>query len=178
MIHRDVKSQNILLSGFQTDSLDDESHAKVADFGTAREDDHDTVFLTSGKKTHASTKAVVGTTPYMPTEYIQSGHVSEKTDAFAFGIIVVELLTNLSCVQARTLADEHEGTTLPKALMELSMQAGWPHQPAKILSNVATTCTRGTKSRTTPAVILVQVESAYKMSSTGDGGSIFGIAFS
>jgi hypothetical protein len=37
-------------------------------------------------KSHASTKNVIGTGPYMSYEYIAFGHVSEKTDSFAAGI--------------------------------------------------------------------------------------------
>ena len=46
--------------------------------------------------THASTKRIIGTHAYMPTEYYMLGHVSEKTDSFAYGIVLVELLTGCS----------------------------------------------------------------------------------
>jgi serine/threonine protein kinase len=175
MIHRDIKSQNILLSGFETGSLDDISTAKVADFGTARIDDRnlDGKVHTSDP-THAHTRQVIGTTPYMPAEYTQLGHVSEKTDGFAFGIIVVELLVKRHCLQARALVDEHEFNTLPQELVELAMQNGWPKQVAKILSNVATDCTRGSKSRSTPAEVLAQVEEAHKIGSGATTARSFG----
>jgi serine/threonine protein kinase len=110
------------------------------------------------------TKVVVGTTPYMPVEYIQSGHVSEKTDSFAFGIMVVELIANMNCLRARNLVDEHEKDTLPQALEEQALQGGCPKQVAKMLSNVATVCTRGTKTRTTAAQVLAQIEAVYEES--------------
>ena len=74
MIHRDIKSANVLLAGFDTNQPDDESVAKVGDFGTARADDRDRYDAESGHmltqaKTHASTKQIVGTSPYMPAEY-------------------------------------------------------------------------------------------------------------
>jgi serine/threonine protein kinase len=154
----------VLLSGFTTSSLDDKSLVKIADFGTARTDDRDATGTphTSGGPTHASTKAIIGTTPYMPVEYLQSGHVSEKTDSFAFGIMVVEMLANINCLQARDLVDQHEVNTLPQALEELAAQRKWPKKTAEILSSIATTCTRGTMTRTTPAQVLAQVESAYE----------------
>jgi hypothetical protein len=72
IIHQDVKSDNILLS-LEGGRL----VAKVADFGAAR------IAPTLLKKhkqhgTHHSTSHIVGTGPYMPMEYIQMGHVSEK----------------------------------------------------------------------------------------------------
>jgi hypothetical protein len=96
----------------------------------------------------------------MPIEYIQNGHVSEKTDAFAFGILVIEVLTNLSPSKARTLVDDHEITTLPSMLKNYAKQGGWPKQAAQLLSEVATSCTRGTKTRATVADVTAQVETA------------------
>jgi serine/threonine protein kinase len=84
------KSSNVLLNGFETDRPDSKSVAKVADFGTVRTDDRDRYdpndgTLLTSVKTHAYTKSIVGTSPYIPPEYLRSGHVSEKTDAFALG---------------------------------------------------------------------------------------------
>jgi hypothetical protein len=98
----------------------------------------------------------------MPSEYLQSGHVSEKTDSFAFGIMVVEMLANINCLEARDLVDQHEVNTLPQILEDLAAQGGWPEKTAEILSNIATMCTRGTATRTTPARVLAQIESAYE----------------
>jgi hypothetical protein len=56
----------VLLSGFKTNSIDEVSFAKVADFGTARADDtHTDDKLRTSAKTHAITRTVVGSTPYM-----------------------------------------------------------------------------------------------------------------
>ena len=66
---------------FQTANvlLDAAGTAKVADFGTVREN---TSLQKGSDQTHASTKVVVGTKYYMPPEYQAHGHCSEKTDAY------------------------------------------------------------------------------------------------
>eukprot|EP00937_MAST-01D_sp_MAST-1D-sp2_P000188 g188.t1 len=83
IIHQDVKSDNVLLAQRDDGSV----HAKLADFGTVR------IAPTLMKHSHVTTVQVVGTSAYMPYEYRQSGHVSAKTDAYAFGVVLLELLT-------------------------------------------------------------------------------------
>ena len=66
--------------------------AKLADFGTVRLVPELAKAGTQAP-THHSTKHVVGTGPYMPPEYTTSGHVSAKTDTYAYGVVLLELLT-------------------------------------------------------------------------------------
>ncbi|KAL5229116.1 hypothetical protein ABZP36_017381 [Zizania latifolia] len=76
IIHRDIKSANIL--------LDDAFEAKVADFGLAK--------LTNDSLTHISTR-VMGTFGYMAPEYASSGKLTDRSDVFSFGVVLLELIT-------------------------------------------------------------------------------------
>jgi hypothetical protein len=88
IIHQDVKSDNILLGpGHIGPDGRELLVAKLADFGAAR------IEPTLVDESHYSAAEFVGTKPYMPIELIGQGHVSEKTDTFAYGVLLLELLT-------------------------------------------------------------------------------------
>ena len=91
IIHQDIKSENILLGEYQGHLV-----AKIADFGAVR------IAPKLLTNTHLSALEVIGTKPYQPPEYTQQGHVSEKTDAFALGVVLLELLTGKPPVNKQT----------------------------------------------------------------------------
>ncbi|XP_028787957.1 LOW QUALITY PROTEIN: proline-rich receptor-like protein kinase PERK9 [Neltuma alba] len=90
IIHRDIKSSNIL--------LDYNFDAQVSDFGLAK--------LTLDTVSHISTR-VMGTFGYVAPEYASSGRLSEKSDVFSFGVVLLELITGRKPVDAsQPLGDE------------------------------------------------------------------------
>ncbi|CAN6216939.1 unnamed protein product [Urochloa humidicola] len=90
IIHRDIKSANIL--------LDYSFEAQVADFGLAK--------LSNDTHTHVSTR-IMGTFGYLAPEYASSGKLTDRSDVFSFGVVLLELVTGRKPVdQTRPMGEE------------------------------------------------------------------------
>ncbi|KAL0377604.1 UNVERIFIED_CONTAM: Receptor-like protein kinase FERONIA [Sesamum radiatum] len=91
VIHRDVKATNIL--------LDENLVAKVSDFGLAKHENRST------SQSHISTK-VKGTKGYLDAHYMSTGKLTRKSDTYAFGVVLLEVLCGRPAVDLMLPEDE------------------------------------------------------------------------
>ncbi|XP_066314961.1 lysM domain receptor-like kinase 3 [Miscanthus floridulus] len=82
-VHRDIKSSNILLDG----SL----RAKISDFGLAK-------LVVKSSDAEASVTKVVGTFGYLAPEYLRDGLATTKSDVYAFGVVLFELISGKEAI--------------------------------------------------------------------------------
>jgi len=164
IIHHDVKSANILMG---TDPITGAFIAKMADFGAVRRfvptTAPETVTLPLGggggggggggkrrhqrERSHMKILDIIGTEAYMPHEYTREGRVSEKTDSYAFGVVLLELLTGRPPVNPLTkeflAAELMEALEQPEAALPPILDRGageWPIDKALALARIARRC--------------------------------------
>ncbi|XP_042496643.1 probable serine/threonine-protein kinase At1g01540 [Macadamia integrifolia] len=82
VVHRDVKSSNIL--------IDRQWNPKVSDFGLAK--------LLCSERTYVTTR-VMGTFGYVAPEYACTGMLNERSDVYSFGILIMEIISGRNPVE-------------------------------------------------------------------------------
>ncbi|KAF8696370.1 hypothetical protein HU200_037279 [Digitaria exilis] len=82
-VHRDIKSSNILLDG--------SFRAKISDFGLAK-------LVVKSSDAEASVTKVVGTFGYLAPEYLRDGLATTKSDVYAFGVVLFELISGKEAI--------------------------------------------------------------------------------
>ena len=87
VVHRDLKPSNVMLT--------DDGHVKVMDFGLAKQVRVETSSDEQSTGSLTDPGVRVGTPGYMAPEQLLDGHVDERSDLFAFGILLYELLAGV-----------------------------------------------------------------------------------
>ncbi|KAL8046825.1 hypothetical protein ABFX02_08G199000 [Erythranthe guttata] len=133
IVHRDIKTSNIL--------LDKDLKAKIADFGLAK--------LHEDGKTHISTR-IAGTIGYMAPEYAMRGYLTSKADVYSFGVVALEIVSGKSNTNYRPIEDfvylldqayvlQERGSVLE--LVDPDMGSAYSSDEAMVVLNVALLCT-------------------------------------
>ncbi|XP_031093975.1 probable receptor-like serine/threonine-protein kinase At4g34500 isoform X1 [Ipomoea triloba] len=131
VVHRDVKSSNIL--------LDRKWNAKVSDFGLAK--------LLGPEKSYVTTR-VMGTFGYVSPDYASTGMLNEGSDVYSFGVLLMEIVTGRSPVDysrppgKMNLIDWFKGMVANRQAEELVDPLIEVHPPPRALKRVLLVCLR------------------------------------
>ncbi|XP_051146152.1 probable serine/threonine-protein kinase PBL28 isoform X1 [Andrographis paniculata] len=147
IVHRDFKSTNIL--------LDDNYDAKISDFGLAK-------IMPEGQET-CVTGTVLGTFGYFDPEYTLTGKLTLQSDVYAFGVVLLELLTGRRAVdlnqgpsdqnlvlQVKNILNEKK--KLKRVIDPELRRSSYTMESIAMFANLASRCVR-TDSQERPSMI-------------------------
>ncbi|XP_031127570.1 BRASSINOSTEROID INSENSITIVE 1-associated receptor kinase 1-like, partial [Ipomoea triloba] len=136
IIHRDAKAANIL--------LDEEYEAVVGNFGLAKYIDYNDIHVTT---------AVRGTIGHIAPEYLSTGKLSDKTDVFGYGVMLLEIISGQMAFDLARLANDDDAMLLDwvkellkdkkyETLVDTDLQGGFVEEEVEQLIQVALLCTQ------------------------------------
>ncbi|GMY26170.1 probable serine/threonine-protein kinase PBL28 [Fagus crenata] len=146
IVHRDFKSTNVLLNA--------NFEAKISDFGLAK-------LMPEGRETYVTAR-VLGTFGYFDPEYTSTGKLTLQSDVYAFGVVLLELLTGRRAVdlnqgpndqnlvlQVRHILNDRK--KLRKVIDPELSRSSYTMESVAIFANLASRCVR-TESSERPSM--------------------------
>ncbi|KAJ4715031.1 LysM receptor kinase [Melia azedarach] len=136
-VHKDINSSNVL--------LDSDFRAKIANFALARPTEEE-------EGEFALTRHIVGTKGYMAPEYLENGLISTKLDVYAFGVLMLEMLTGKKAIALyakenmhlsevlNAVLNEEDGEENLRHFMDPCMQGDYPSELASLVIKIIDSC--------------------------------------
>ncbi|CAF2056741.1 hypothetical protein HID58_070488 [Brassica napus] len=163
IVHRDIKTTNILLN--------EKLQAKLADFGLSRS-------FPLGTETHVST-VVAGTPGYLDPEYYRTNWLTEKSDVFSFGVVLLELVTNRPVIdqkRERSHIGEWVGLMLSRgdinSIVDPKLQGDFdPNTIWKVVETAMTCLNPSSSRRPTMTQVVMELKECLNMEMARNMGS-------